>query len=153
MASEKDRRWNRRALGATTRQLDVCEDLQEVSVGIAEEQGAMAEDLVAGRGKKSDAVSDELVGVLVDFGDGNLEGQLKRGTPVGRWRILRSEAWPGQGQRVVAYPIFDPIWRELAEQRQAEDVFVEATHRGHVTHENNRVVDRSNGSESRLTRH
>src|SRR5215831_17463399 len=140
-------------LAATPRQLDVREDLQEVSVGVAEEEGAVAEDLVGGRGEQGDAVSDELVGALIDFGDGNLEGQLKRGTPVRRWRILRSEAWPGQGQGVVAHPIFDPTWRKLSEERQAEDVFVEATHRGHVTHEDDRVVDRPNGSKRRLPLH
>src|SRR5215469_17897232 len=96
--------------------LDVREDLEEVSVGIAEEQGAVAEDLVGGRGEEGDALADEVGGALVDFGDGDLEGQLKRGTPVGRWRISRSEARLGQGQGVVAHPIFDPTWRELSEE-------------------------------------
>src|SRR5215470_6722091 len=101
---------------ATALRLDVREDLQEIAVGIAEEQGAVAEGLVGGRGEKGDALLNQLGGALVDFGDGHLEGQLKRGAPAGRWRILRSEAWPGEGQGVVAHPIFDPTWRELAEE-------------------------------------
>ena len=78
----------------TSRQLNVRKHLQQISIRITEEQRAMSKDLVSGRREQTDALPQEFVGALIDFGSGNLEGQLKRGAAVGRWSIYCSQAWP-----------------------------------------------------------
>jgi hypothetical protein len=90
-------------------------------------------------------MTGKLTSALIDFGRSDLEGKLKRGAAGGRRRIHGRSARPRQGQRVVADPILDPARRELSHEREAKDIVLETTHRGHVTPEDDGVVDGSNG--------
>jgi hypothetical protein len=58
------------------RLLDIRKHLQQVSIGIAEEQRAMSKDLVGWRREQIDALPHEFVGAPINLGSGNLEGQL-----------------------------------------------------------------------------
>jgi len=134
---------------STPRQLDIREHLQQISIRITEEQRAMSKGLVSGRREQIDALPHEFVGALINFGSGNLECQLKRGAAVGRRNIGCCSARFGQGQGIVAHPIFDPTRRKLSQQSKTKDAFIEAAHGCHIARENDRVVDRPNGLECR----
>jgi hypothetical protein len=94
--------------------LDLGKHLQQISVRVTKEQGAVSEGLVGGRREQSDALPHELVGALIDLESGHLECELKRGAAVGGWSICGSQARSRQGQRVVADSIFDPAGRKLS---------------------------------------
>ena len=89
----------------------------------------------------------QFVGAAIDVISGNLESELQRSAAGGRRRILRRPARPRQSKRVAADLIFDPSRRQLARQRKAENLFVEAAHRRHVAHEDDGVVDGADGLE------
>lgn len=59
------------------RKSEVCKYLQQISVRIAKEQGAMSKALIRRRGEQVDALTDKFVGASVNFGNGNPECQLK----------------------------------------------------------------------------
>lgn len=104
-------------------------------------------DWFVGGDSQRHAVACEFVGTRIDFGRGYLEGQLQRGTARRRRRVSRGSARPCESQRAGAQAVLDPVRRQLPQQRKCEDVFIEAPHRRHVAHENDGVVDRTDGAE------
>src|SRR5262249_46163503 len=115
------------------------EHLKVMSIRVTEEQRAMSEGLIRRRREQRHTLPHEFIGALIDFGHRNLECQLKRCAAIWRWSIFRGSAWLRQCQRVVSYPILDPNWRKLSQQRKAEDAFIEAAHRRHVAHEDDGI--------------
>ena len=95
--------------------------LQQIPVGIPEEQRAMPERLVGRRLEQIDAVPHQFVGAAIDVIDRNLERELQRSAACGRRRILRRPARPRQRKRVAADLIFDPSRRQLPRQRKMQN--------------------------------
>jgi len=96
-----------------------------------------------------DALPNEFVGALIDFRRRDLEGELKRGAAGRRWWVLGRQARPGECQRIAADLVFEPTGRQFPRQREAQHALVEAAHRCHVAHEDDRVVDRADPFETR----
>ena len=82
MAADTSRRASGSSLSACAADSDTLRTLQQISVGVAEEQRAMAERLIGRRRQQADAMADEFIGAGVDLGGQDLEGELERGAAV-----------------------------------------------------------------------
>ena len=73
---------------------NIREDLQEISVRIAEEQRAMAKVPIRGWRNQTDVLPHEMFGAAVDFSHRDLEGELKGGRAGGHRSVLGRKVRP-----------------------------------------------------------
>ena len=120
---------------------DLRKNLDDVAVGIAEEDGAVTERVIGERMRELDAPGFKHGCALHHQVRRDAERHLRRQRALRRRRIVEQPAARGQRQRIGPDAVLDPLVAQCALKRKLHHRSVEIAHRLHVAHEDDGIVD------------